>query len=585
MRTIPGLLLEVADHYRKPNAFQFKQANQWVRMSTDEFLARVQEVSYGLRAFGIHKGDRVSILSENRVEWAICDYAAQSMGSIVVPIYPTSAPAQIEALLKDSGARLVFVSSFELLEKVIVSRKRLRNLAYIVTFDPKIYQPGVLRLETVHKIGKEIASEEPPDAFRQMAEAQNPEDVATIIYTSGTTGAAKGVMLSHRNLVSNVQATLRVLPLTSNDIELSFLPLSHIFQRHVDYVTFSVGATIAYAQSPADAAVNMAEIGPTFVAGVPRFFEKVRAKILLQGQTGSIVRKSVFNWAVDAGIRAVHTKRKGFQYKLADLIVLRRIREALGGHLRWLASAGAALDKQVGEFFAAIGLPILEGYGLTETSPVVTLTDPTDVRIGCVGKPVGDVQIQIAPDGEILVKGSNVMQGYFGKPEETLEALRDGWFHTGDVGELTPDGSLRIIDRKKDLIVTSTGKNVAPQMIENRLKLIPYFENIMVVGDGRHFISALIVPNLDAIISYARGNHIPFGDPQELIQRDEIYDLAMREIEMRTTDLSSHEHIRKIAFIRQGFSIDSGELTPTLKVRRTIVEKKFRDQIDRLYAA
>jgi long-chain acyl-CoA synthetase len=585
MGTIPGLLLAAADHHRKPNAFQFKQGGQWVQMSTEEFVARVEEVFHGLRALGIREGDRVAILSENRVEWAICDCAAQSMGSIVVPIYPSSAPAQVETLLQDSGARLVFVSSIELLEKLIVSRKRLHGLVYIVAFDPKIYQPGILRLETIHKIGREVSTEEQPGAFRRMVDAQNPENVATIIYTSGTTGVAKGVMLTHRNLVSNVRATLQVLRLTSQDIELSFLPLSHIFQRHVDYVALSVGATVVYAESPALAGVNMAEVGPTFVAGVPRFFEKIRTKILLQGRTGSGMRKVVFNWALEVGLRATHTKRESLQYRFADRIVFRKIRGALGGRLRWLASAGAALDQQVGEFFLAIGLPILEGYGLTETSPVVTLTDPAEVRIGSVGKPVGDVEVRIASDGEILVKGPNVMKGYFRRPEETAEALRDGWFHTGDLGELTAEGYLRIIDRKKDLIVTSSGKNVAPQMIENRLKLVPYFDNVMVVGDGRHFISALIVPNMDAIVSYARQNNLPFRDPRDLLQRHEIYDLAMREIDLRCSDLSPHEHIRKVAFIGQGFSIDTGELTPTLKVRRSIVEEKFRDQIDNLYAA
>ena len=371
----------------------------------------------------------------------------------------------------------------------------------------------------------------------------------------------------------------------SDDVELSFLPLSHIFQRHVDYSAFYAGTTIAYAEDPTAVADDLPVIRPTFIAAVPRFFEKVRAKILTEVQRQTLTRRTAFDWAFKHGVRAFRSGRRGAAYALADRLVFRKIKERLGGRLNWCVSAGAPLEKEVAEFFFAVGIPVLEGYGLTETSPVITLTSPDQVRLGSVGKPVGDVQIRIADDGEILVRGSNVAKGYFGKPQETAEAFRDGWFHTGDVGRLSPDGYLEITDRKKDLIITSTGKNVAPQQIESRLKLIPYFDNIVVIGDRRSFLSALIVPNMDAMLAWARSQSLAFNDPFELLNRKEIHDLALREIDKKIADLAEFERIRKVAFLESVFSVDSGELTPTLKIRRSIIESKFRDRIDKLYAA
>lgn len=577
MSTIPGLMLEATDHHQKPNAFQFKQNGQWLNVSTAEFVTRVEELFHGLNALGIEAGDRVAILSENRLEWAICDYAIQSLGAIVVPIYPTLSPVQVEALLQDCEARLVFVSCLEMLEKVIGSRKRLPQLKYVIACAKNIYQPGVMRLDTLYKIGREGAAEHRGE-FRRAIAKGNADDVATIIYTSGTTGVPKGAMLTHRNLVSNVLATLEVLPLNETDVELSFLPLSHIFQRHVDYAAMRVGATIAYAENLNTVGDNMAEVRPTFAAGVPRFFEKVRARILAQVESGSAGKRAIFNWAMRSG-------PKGIKHTIADRLVFQKIRAKLGGRLRWFISGGAALQEEVAEFFFKVGLPILEGYGLTETSPVISFNKPGEARIGSVGRLVGDVELRIAPDGEILVRGSNVMKGYFRKPKETQDALRDGWFHTGDVGVMNDDGFLQITDRKKDLIVTSTGKNIAPQPIENRLKMVPYFENVVLIGDRRNFITALVVPNLDALSSYARANKITFADPQELPHRREIHELAMKEIERRTEDLAGYEKIRKIAFLDAPFTIDSGELTPTLKVKRNVVEAKFHARIEELYAA
>src|SRR5215467_2729047 len=556
MSTIPGLMLEAADRVHKANAFQFKQNGQWVNVATEEFLLRVEELFHGLRALGIHAGDRVAIVSENRVEWAIADYAAQSVGALVVPIYPTLSALQIEGLLNDAGARLIFVSSLQLLEKILASQKRVASLKYIVSFDSNVYQPGVMRLDTLFKIGRQCSFDHPRE-FRQEVGKRNPDDVATIIYTSGTTGPAKGAMLTHRNIVSNLLATSEVLPLDETDVELSFLPLSHIFQRHVDYAAMHRGATIAYAERLETAGDNLAEVRATFAAGVPRFFEKIRMKVLAEVEKGPSLRHHIFEWALAAATRAVRTGQRGPQQALADRIVFSKLRQRMGGRLRWFISGGAALEREVAEFFFAVGIPILEGYGLTETSPVITLSRPGQLRIGSVGKPVGDLEVRIAEDGEILVRGSSVMVGYFNRPRETAEALRGGWFHTGDIGVVDSEGYLQVTDRKKDLIVTSSGKNIAPQPIENRLKLIPYFDNVVLIGDRRNFIAALITPNYEALVAYARKNGISFDSPNELVSNPEIYELAMREIEQQTQYLSDFEKVKKIAFLDREFSIDA----------------------------
>jgi len=393
---------------------------------------------------------------------------------------------------------LVFISDLDLLDKGLTSRKRLPVLKYIVTFDPNVYQPGVMRFDTLCKIGRQ-GSVDCPGEFRRVVGRRRPEEVATIIYTSGTTGVPKGAMLTHANLVSNVLATSQVLPLDQSDVELSFLPLSHIFQRHVDYAAMHAGTTIAYAENMATVGDNLVEVHPTIAAGVPRFFEKLRLRVLTEIENGPRLQRRVFGWALRIGILAVRNGRRGSQDALAEQLVFRKIRERMGGRLRWFVSGGAALEREVAEFFFAIGIPVLEGYGLTETSPVITFNRPNGARIGTVGKTVGDVEVRIADDGEILVRGSNVMKGYFKKPAETAEILREGWFHTGDVGLFDAAGNLVVTDRKKDLIVTSGGKNVAPQPIENRLKLIPYFDNVVLIGDRRNFISALIAPNMAAL--------------------------------------------------------------------------------------
>ena len=579
--TLPGLLLHSADQYRKPDAFKFKRNREWTDVSRDEFLLRVEELFFGLRLLGLKRGDRAGILSENRLEWAIADYAVLCAGAATVPIYPTLSTKQVEVLLRDSAPQIVFVSSEILLEKVLAIRENL-PIRYVIAFDAGVDHPEVVPIETLYDIGRSMTAVHPGE-FRHSATAVGPEELATIIYTSGTTGVPKGAMLTHWNLVSNILATGERLPLQPSDISLSFLPLSHIFQRHVDYACFYAGATIAYAETGATVSQDMLQIRPTFAAGVPRFFQKIYTRILAEAGQGR-VRKAIFDKAIRIGREHSQSGRQSLAYRAADRLVFQKIRARLGGRIRFFISGGAAMERHITEFFWSVGLPIYEGYGLSETSPVITLNGPGAVRLGSVGRTVGDQEIRIAEDHEVLVRGSNVMRSYHHLEHETAEALAGGWFHTGDVGEIDADGFLTITDRKKDLIVTSSGKNVAPQPIENRLKLIPYVENAMVVGDHRHFISALIVPDHEAIAGYARAHRIQFGSPSELLHRREIYDLVMNEIEQRTQDLAPFEKIKKIVFLEQEFSIDSGDLTPTMKVRRSAIEKKYESTINQLYA-
>jgi long-chain acyl-CoA synthetase len=576
------MLLHSGGQYRKPDAFRFKRNGQWINVSTDEFLARVEELFFALRVVGLKPGERVAIVSENRLEWAVADYAVLCAGATTVPVYPTLSAPQIDELLGNCEPAFVFVSTPQLLEKVL-SAPRSLEARHIVAFDPDRHRPGVLRLDALYETGKRLSSEYPGE-FRRVALAVDPDDVATIIYTSGTTGVPKGAMLTHRNLVANIKATAERLPIWPDDLSLSFLPLSHVFQRHVDYATMFAGATTAYAESVLTVADDMKELSPTFAAGVPRFFEKVYGRILSQVSQGSPLLRKIFEKAVRIGREYVRTGHMSLAYRAADRLVFQKIRERLGGRLRFFISGGAALPQEIAEFLWAVGLPVYEGYGLSETSPVITLNGPGNLRLGYVGRVIGDQKLKLAEDGEVLVRGSNVMKGYYRLPQETAQALAGGWFHTGDVGEIE-DGFLKITDRKKDLIITSCGKNMAPQPIENRLRLIPYFENVVIVGHQKNFISALIVPNHEALARYAQTHRIAFESRRDLLQRPEINDLAMAEIERRTQDLAPFEKIRKIAFLDGEFTIDGGELTPTLKVRRSAIEKKYKTVIDKLYSA
>jgi long-chain acyl-CoA synthetase len=575
--TLPSLLLRYSDNFRKADAFMVKENDRWVGISSADFLLAVEELFFGLRPLGICAGDRVVILSENRIEWAFADFAIAASGAISIPIYPTSTAAQVQYILRNSGASIVFVSTGTQLDKIEAVRAAAPSVRYVIVFDQTVHRPGAIRLEAVLRLGRSIAYEAPRD-FRHAALSVEPGNMATIIYTSGTTGLPKGVMLTHRNLISNVLATSELLPLTADDLELSFLPLSHIFQRHVDYAALYSGSSIAYSEDLNQVVGDMAEVRPTFAAAVPRFFEKIHDRMLAAISMRSIVHQRLFRLALSA--------RPGSAlWRLVDGLVFGRIRAQFGGRMRWFISGGAPLDPMIAEFFHRVGLPIVEGYGMTEASPVITFSAPGRERIGRAGYPIRGVEVRIAHDGEILVRGPNVMAGYYNLAQETQRALRGGWLHTGDIGRFDEAGYVEITGRKKDLIITSTGQNIAPQLLESRLQRIPYFEHAIVVGDGRSFITALVSPNYDALMRYARTHGIPFIHPSELLRKREIYDMAMHEIRSCTEDLADYEQIKRIAFLEGPLSIAAGDLTPTFKVRRDEIVRKYSAEIDALYAA
>ncbi|NTV82072.1 MAG: long-chain fatty acid--CoA ligase, partial [Candidatus Aminicenantes bacterium] len=490
--------------------------------------------------------------------------------------------------INDSDAKIVVCSNRNLWLKVEAVRAELPNVHHFVLIDEAGPQ-GVVSLSEVMGRGKVIATSD-PGRFEKKALAVKPGDLASIIYTSGTTGVPKGVMLTHANFVSNAKALDAVTDFSAKDTILSFLPLSHVLERMTTFSFLYKGATIAYAESIETVGENLLEVRPTIMISVPRLFDKIYAKVMDNVLAQSAAKRKIFFWALGVGKRH-GAKRIGhepiprgldLQYKLASKLVFSKIVEKTGGRVHFFVSGGAPLSGDVAEFFYAIGITILEGYGLTETSPVLTCNTFDKMKFGAVGPPVPGVEIKIAPDGEILAKGPNVMKGYYKKPQETKEAFEGGWFHTGDIGHFDEEGFLLITDRKKDILITAGGKNVAPQPIENALKTNPYIQTAVVVGGGRKFISALVVPDFDKLEAYARAQGIPFGSRRELVEKEEIRAFILAEVNRSTPHLASYERIKKVILLERDFNTDT-ELTPSLKVKRHIVEKAFKDKIDTLY--
>jgi len=549
----------------------------------------------GLRALGLEKGDRVAILSENRPEWAYADLAVLAAGAVDAPIYSTLSAPQVLYILNDSEARAVFVSSAAQARKVAEVQARAPRLQFVIRMeDGTEFPAGSLSLEEVRARGREALARD-PQAVRARAAEVRPDDLATLIYTSGTTGDPKGVMLLHSNVVSNVMAASGVLSdLGPQDTCLSFLPLCHIFERMAGYyLMLQAGATIAYAESVEKVPDNMGEVRPTLMCSVPRLYEKMYARVHEKVAADPPLRQRIFAWAVGVG-------REGFRHRvekttpgallklklgLADKLVFAKIKARTGGRLRLFVSGGAPLAREIAEFFGSAGLLILEGYGLTETSPVITVNRPEDLKPGSVGKPLAGVEVHIAGDGEILTRGPHVMKGYFKRPEATSEAIdAEGWFHTGDIGFVDEQGFLVITDRKKDIIVTSGGKNIAPQPIENSIKTNPFVAEVVMIGNKRNFPAALVVPNFDNLEKWARERGLKFADREELVGRPEVvahYEETIREL---TRDLAQFEKIKKVSLLPREFTLEAGELTPTLKVKRRVVEERYRDVIDRMYA-
>lgn len=594
LRTLADLPFHIMGRVPKPLALGRCQGDRVEKISSREVFGRVRDLALGLETLGVSAGDRVAIVSESRPEWMLCDLAALAGGAVTVPVYPTLSAAQVRYILQDSGARVAVVSTATQFDKLQEIRHLLPALEAVVVMDagPRT-SPSALTLEEIERRGhaRMTGTWGTGREFQERARRVSPDDLATIIYTSGTTGEPKGVMLSHASLLANLRAGAAVLPLSADDVAVSFLPLSHSFERMVGFIYLYMGVTVIFAESFDTVARDIAAVRPTVVTGVPRVYEKIQARITAAGQALPAPRRAIFLWAVRAGRAHARAHLSGrtpgaltaAARAIADRLVFATIRGRLGGRIRFLVSGSAPLGTDVLEFFYGIGLPIVEGYGLTETAPILTVNPPDAPRAGTVGRPLPEVELRIADDGEILARGPNIMSGYYHKPEATAEVLRDGWFATGDIGSIDADGYLTITDRKKDLLVTSGGKNVAPQPIENVLRRSPLVAEAVVLGDRRRYIAALIVPDFAALEKRLQALGRQPAERRELAARADVVALYQEIVDALNLELSPFERIRRIAIVPEEFSVASGELTPTLKVKRRIVEERWRVEIDALY--
>jgi len=587
--TLSQLFLNTIKSYPKDALMLYKEKGSYVPISTEEFGNRVEQVALGLKDIGLEAGDKLIILSENRPEWTITDLAALCLGAVTVPIYTSLVADQIKYIIDNSDAKIVVYSDTEQREKVEAIKDQLEKVTHYITFASEAPE-GVMTFNQINERGQKIIQDN-PELFESMALKVHPDDVASIIYTSGTTGVPKGVMLTHTNFLSNIKTAADILPFSEKDTVLSFLPLSHVLERMVTFTYLFKGCSIGYAESIEAVAENLLEIQPHIMVSVPRVFEKIYSKVMDNVLSSSFLKKKIFFWALNVGKKYGRKKllnqpiSKGLQIKrnLAHKLVFSKIIEKTGGRVRFFVSGGAPLAKDIAEFFYAMGLVVLEGYGLTETAPVIAVNTFDNMKFGTVGKPIPGVEVEIADDGEILTKGPNVMRGYYKMEAETQETFDGEWLRTGDIGHLDEEGFLVITDRKKDIIVTAGGKNVAPQPIENSLKTNPYISNAMVIGDRRKFISALIIPNFEKLEEYAKHNNLDYQDVGDLIKIEAVMNFMQSEVERATSGLSSYERVKKIALLNRDFEIEKGEITPTLKVKRNIIEQKYKDLIDALY--
>jgi long-chain acyl-CoA synthetase len=587
--TLSELLLNSLKSYPKDEFMLVKKDGLFKPLSTAEFGRTIEHLSLGLGELGLGTGDKMIILSENRPEWTMTDFACICRGGITVPVYTTLTPHQVEYIINDSDAKVVVVSDDAQWAKIAEVKADLPRVQHFITFAPRAPE-GVLTMAQVLERGARIASRD-PGAFVTRARALKPGDEASIIYTSGTTGMPKGVILTHKNFVSNITTVATIIEFNERDTVLSFLPLSHVLERMVMFTYIYKGCTIAFAESVEMVAQNLVEVRPSIMVSAPRVFEKMYAKVMDNVLMSSKLKRKIFFWALKVGKKcgARTLSRRpvgswlGFKRRLAHKLVYSKILEKTGGRIRFFVSGGAPLAKDIAEFFYALGIVILEGYGLTETSPAIAINTFEHMKFGTVGPPIPGVEVKIAPDGEILTRGPNVMKGYYKKPAETQEVFEGDWLKTGDIGVLDAEGFLAITDRKKDLIITSGGKNIAPQPIENTLKTNPYIANVAVIGDRRRFISALIVPNFEKLEEYARFNQIPFSSRAELVNNGQVVNFLRAEIDRATPDLASYERIKKIAVLARDFEIAQDEMTPSLKIKRNIVQEKYKAVIDAMY--
>lgn len=557
-----------------------------------EVKDEVENFAAGLSTMGVKPGDKIAIISENRPEWVYSDMAVLNLGAVDVPLYPSLTAESVEFVLNNSESRGIIVSNKFQLNKVNKIKNNCRHLKFIIVLNDKDSGSDGKTIFTFKEVQNKglIFKAERPNFLKECRSHIKENDLCTIIYTSGVTGEPKGVMLSHKNLLSIVNSILETYPIDETDVFLSFLPLCHIFERMAYYASFAAGGLVCYAEGIETVAHNMLEVHPTIITTVPRLFERIYSKILKNVDSQSQIKQRIFYDAIEAGKKYQLAKKAGnvsvilsLKNKIAEKLVFKTIREGMGGRLRFFISGGAMLTRELGEFFEAIGINIIEGYGLTESSPMIAANKPDDYKFGTVGKPFPGVEIKLAPDGEILARGANIMLGYFKNRKETEEALKDGWLHTGDIGVFDSDGYLMITDRKKHLFKTSGGKYIAPTHIENLFLATKYIDQFVLIGDKRMFLSALIVPDFEAIRDYADENNIPYSKPEELTRTREIYNLIEQDMSQVQKKLANYEKVRKFTLLDKPFSMESGEMSPSLKIRRKAVEERYDNLIEEMY--
>jgi len=586
--TLVDVFNGIARDHKRPDTLNYKSEGRWVSVSSDELLVRAKRIAAGLHAIGVHRGDRVALLSESRVEWTLTDAGSIFAGTIDVPIYATLTPPQVRYILNDSGACVLFLPNREKFIELRDALGECPQVKHVIFFEASGEGMTLAELE---ERGRELEQREPGHIDRSVVQTQ-PDDLATIIYTSGTTGEPKGVMLTHSNLVSNLIDSSGHHDFGEQDTALSVLPLSHVFEREAMYMYLHKGMAVYFAESLQTVGPNLREVSPTVLVGVPRIFEKIYQRIREAAAERGKVSVALLAWSLSVareyaefvlGHKPVPASLK-FKHSIASKLVFSKWQRAFGGKMRLLVSGGAALSEELSYIYFGAGIPIVQGYGLTETSPVITTSSIDEIRPGTVGKAIPNVEIRIAEDGEIEVRGPNVMRGYYNKPEETRAVFTsDGWFKTGDVGALDKDGFLRITDRKKELFKTSGGKYIAPQPIESAIKGSRFVNQVVLIGAERKFPAALIVPVWEQLESYCKLKGISVASRSELCSHPRIIDLIQRQIDALTPNLAKYERIKKIALLENEFTIEGGELTPTLKVKRRVIDEKYRDVIERLY--
>jgi long-chain acyl-CoA synthetase len=590
--TLPDLFLKAAEKHNLPDALNFKRG-EWHAISSAEMISRIENIACGLYSLDVRKGDKAAILAANSPEWTLSDAGCQFAGVIDVPIYTTLAPDSIKYILNDSGPKVLFIENRAGLDRIAGVLSECRSIEKLVFFNFEgIDLPNAISLAELEGAGAKIRSEH-PDLLSELTAAVNPKDIATLIYTSGTTGEPKGVMLTHSNIISNVIDAGEKYDFSIRDISLSVLPLTHIFERGAMYLYIYNGMAVFYAESIDKVPDNLREVRPTIFIGVPRIFEKVYAKAKLTAAKAGGIKEKIFDWAIEVAKEFALQKEKrekpsvflALKHRTADALVYRKLREFFGGRLRACITGGAALPDEIFLIFTGAGIAIMQGYGLTETSPVITSSNPVDLKLGTVGRPIRNMRIRIAADGEVEAFGPGVMLGYYNKPEATRDAFtEDGWFKTGDIGDVDEDGFLRITDRKKELFKTSGGKYIAPSPIEQMIRSSRFVSQAVLVGNDRKFPAALVVPNFEMLESYVKLKGLTAKTPAEMCRNEKIINLIERQIDAATQNLSRFEKVKKIALLETELSVDGGDLTPTLKIKRRVVEEKYKPVIDRLYA-